>query len=161
VPDAGIGERFIERAYTMTMVEYSAVLEGDAEQVWSVLKKFGEIDKWHPSIVSSEIEGGMPDGRTGCIRRLVLADGAGVRERLLSVDDRGLTLSYRFEEAPLPLDNYVATVRLVALTDCSQTLVTWSASFDLQQPNTAEQYQALIRSLIVEGHKGLQALLIE
>jgi hypothetical protein len=145
----------------MTMVDYSAVLERNAEQVWDVLKKFGEIHKWHPSIVNSEIEGGVPDGLTGCVRRLVLADGTVVRERLLSVDDRGLTLSYRFEEAPLPLDNYVATVRLVALTECSQTLVTWSASFDLQQPNTAEQYQALIRSLIVEGHKGLQALLFQ
>jgi len=145
----------------MTMVDYSAVLERSAEQVWDVLKKFGEIHKWHPSIVNSEIEGGVPDGLTGCVRRLVLADGAVVRERLLSVDDRGLTLSYRFEEAPLPLDNYVATVRLVALTEYSQTLVTWSASFDLQQPNTAEQYQALIRSLIVEGHKGLQALLFQ
>jgi hypothetical protein len=145
----------------MTMVDYSAVLERSAEQVWDVLKKFGEIHKWHPSIVNSEIEGGVPDGLTGCVRRLVLADGTVVRERLLSVDDRGLTLSYRFEEAPLPLDNYVATVRLVALTECSQTLVTWSASFDLQQPNTAEQYQALIRSLIVGGHKGLQALLFQ
>jgi hypothetical protein len=143
------------------MVEYSAVLEGNAEQVWDVLKKFGEIHKWHPSIVNSEIEGGVPDGLTGCVRRLVLADGAVVRERLLSVDDRGLTLSYRFEEAPLPLDNYVATIRLVALTECSQTLVTWSASFDLQQPTTAEHYHALIRSLIVEGHKGLQALLFQ
>ena len=145
----------------MTMVEYSAVLEGNAEQVWSVLKKFGEIRSWHPSIVDSEIEGGLPDGLTGCIRKLVLADGAVVRERLLSVDDRALTLSYQFEEAPLPLDNYVATVRLVALTERSQTLITWVANFDLQEPNTAEHYQALIRGLIVEGHKGLQTLLTQ
>lgn len=143
----------------MTMVDYSAVLDSNAEQVWSVLKKFGEIQKWHPSIVKSAIEGGLPDGLTGCIRTLILADGAVVRERLLSVDDRALTLSYRFEEAPLPLDNYVATVRLVALTEHEQTLVTWSASFDLQEPNTAEHHQALIRSLIVEGHEGLQAML--
>ncbi|KAE9645955.1 SRPBCC family protein [Pseudomonas sp. PB106] len=145
----------------MTMVEHSAVLEGNAEQVWSVLKKFGEIRSWHPSIVDSEIEGGLPDGLTGCIRKLVLADGAVVRERLLSVDDRALTLSYQFEEAPLPLDNYVATVRLVALTEHSQTLITWVANFDLQEPNTAEHYQALIRGLIVEGHNGLQGLLAQ
>ncbi|MGG7671861.1 SRPBCC family protein [Pseudomonas sp. WC2] len=145
----------------MTMVEYSAVLEGNAERVWSVLKKFGEISRWHPSIVTSEIEGGLADGLTGCIRKLVLADGGVVRERLLSVDDRVLALSYRFEEAPLPLDNYVATVRLVALTEHRQTLITWVADFDLQEPNTAEHYQALIRGLIVEGHKGLQTLLTQ
>ena len=143
----------------MPMVEFSAVLDGNAEHVWRVLKKFGEIQKWHPSIVKSVIEGGMPDGLTGCIRTLVLANGAVVRERLLSVDDRTLTLSYRFEEAPLPLDNYVATVGLVALTEHNQTLITWSASFDLQEPNTAEHYQTLIRSLIVDGHNGLQSSL--
>lgn len=145
----------------MPMVEYSAVLEAQAEQVWNVLKQFGEIQKWHPSIAKSDIEDGKPDGLPGCVRRLILADGAVVRERLLSVDDRGLTLSYRFEEAPLPLDNYVATVRLVAVTDTDQTLVTWAASFELREPDTAEHYQASIRSLIVDGHKGLQGLLAQ
>jgi uncharacterized protein YndB with AHSA1/START domain len=141
------------------MVEYSAVLEAQAEQVWNVLKQFGEIQKWHPSIAKSVIEDEMPDGLTGCVRQLSLADGAVVRERLLSVDDRRLTLSYRFEEAPLPLDNYVATVRLVAVSDTNQTLVTWTASFELREPSTAEHYQALIRRMIVDGHKGLQGVL--
>ncbi|QKV64157.1 SRPBCC family protein [Pseudomonas sp. 43A] len=84
-----------------------------------------------------------------------------VRERLLSVDDSALMLSYRFEEAPLPLDNYVASVKLVALTGQDKTLLSWSASFDVREPNDAEHYQALIRSLIVDGHNGLQALLAQ
>ena len=141
------------------MVEYSAVLDSDAQKVWSVLKRFGEIHNWHPSIMESSIEGDQPDGLVGCIRTLTLADGAVVRERLLSVDDRDLRLSYRFEEAPLPLDNYVASVKLVALTGQSKTLVTWSAQFDLQEPDTAEHYQALIQKLIADGHHGLQSML--
>ncbi|MBC8999241.1 SRPBCC family protein [Pseudomonas sp. N40(2020)] len=145
----------------MPMVDFSAVLNSDAQRVWSVVKQFGEIHKWHPSIAESSIEGGGPDGSVACVRKLTLTDGAVVRERLLSVDDRALTLSYCIEEAPLPLDNYVATVRLVAITGQEQTLVTWSACFDLQEPNTAEHYQALIRSLIVDGHKGLQSLLTQ
>ena len=143
----------------MSMVEFSAVLDSDAQQVWGVLKKFGEIRTWHPSIMKSSIEGDQPDGMVGCVRTLTLADGAVVRERLLSVDDRELKLSYRFEEAPLPLDNYVASVKLVALTGQARTLVTWSASFDLQQPNSAEHYQAVIHKLVVDGHHGLQSLL--
>lgn len=145
----------------MPMVEFSAVLDSDAGHAWGVLKKFGEIQKWHPSIVESSIEDKQPDGLVGCIRKLTLADGAIVRERLMSVDDRHLTLSYCFEQAPLPLDNYVATVKLVALTGQSKTFIHWSASFDLQDPSTAEHYQELIRNLIMEGHKGLQSLLIE
>jgi hypothetical protein len=144
----------------MPMVEFSAVLDSDAEHVWSVLKKFGEIQEWHPSIVESSIEDNQPDGLVGCIRKLTLADGAVVRERLLSIDDRNTTLSYRFEESPLPLDNYVATVKLVSLTGQSKTFINWSARFDLQDLNTAEHYQELIRGLIVDGHNSLQLFLI-
>jgi hypothetical protein len=144
----------------MPMIEFSAVLDSDAEHVWSVLKKFGEIQEWHPSIVESSIEDNQPDGLVGCIRKLTLADGAVVRERLLSIDDRNTTLSYRFEESPLPLDNYVATVKLVSLTGQSKTFINWSARFDLQDLNTAEHYQELIRGLIVDGHNSLQLFLI-
>jgi hypothetical protein len=125
-----------------------------------VLKKFGEIQEWHPSIVESSIEDNQPDGLVGCIRKLTLADGGVVRERLLSIDDRNTTLSYRFEESPLPLDNYVATVKLVSLTGQSKTFINWSARFDLQDLNTAEHYQELIRGLIVDGHNSLQLFLI-
>ena len=145
----------------MPMVEFSAVLDSDAEHVWSVLKKFGEIQEWHPSIVESSIEDNQPDGLVGCIRKLTLADGAVVRERLLSIDDRNTTLSYRFEESPLPLDNYVATVKLASLTGQSKTFINWSASFDLQDLNTAAHYQELIRGLIVDGHNSLQLFLIQ
>ena len=124
------------------------------------MKKFGEIQEWHPSIVGSSIEDNQPDGLVGCIRKLTLADGAVVRERLLSIDDRNTTLSYRFEESPLPLDNYVATVKLVSLTGQSKTFINWSARFDLQDLNTAEHYQELIRGLIVDGHNSLQLFLI-
>lgn len=144
----------------MPMVEFSAVLDSDAEHVWSVLKQFGEIQEWHPSIVESSIEDNQPDGLVGCIRKLTLADGAVVRERLLSIDDRNTTLSYRFEESPLPLDNYVATVKLASLTGQSKTFINWSASFDLQDLNTAAHYQELIRGLIVDGHNSLQLFLI-
>ena len=144
----------------MPMVEFSAVLDSDAEHAWSVLKKFGEIQEWHPSIVESSIEDNQPDGLVGCIRKLTLADGAVVRERLLSIDDRNTTLSYRFEESPLPLDNYVATVKLVSLTGQSKTFINWSARFDLQDLNTAAHYQELIRGLIVDGHNSLQLFLI-
>jgi len=143
----------------MSMVEFSAVLDSDIAHVWSVLKRFGEIGKWHPSILESSIEDNQPDGLVGCIRKLTLVDGAVVRERLLSVDDRNTMLSYRFEEAPLPLDNYVATVQLASLTGQSKTFIRWSASFDLQDLTTAEHHESLVRGLIVDGHNSLQSFL--
>jgi hypothetical protein len=145
----------------MPIVEHSAILDSEAGHAWSVLKKFGEIRKWHPAIVESRIEDGQPDGLIGVIRRLTLADGAIVRERLLSVDDPLRTLSYRFEEAPLPLDNYVATVRLAPVTGQAKTFISWSASFELRSPDPDRQYESLIRDLVVTGNDSLQRFLTE
>lgn len=145
----------------MPMVEFSAVIDSEAGCVWSVLKKFGEIHKWHPAITESSIENDQPDGLIGCVRQLKLLDGGIVRERLLSVDDRHRTLSYRFEEAPLPLDNYVGSVKLAPLTGQAKTFIQWSASFELRSPDPAGQYEALILDLIVSGNDSLQRFLSE
>lgn len=143
----------------MPMVEYSAVIDSEAQRVWSVLKQFGEISKWHPAIPESLIEDGQPDGLVGCIRRLTLQDGAILRERLLMVDERHLSFSYRFEEAPLPLDNYVATVKLVPLTGQAKTVVQWTASFETREPDPLGKHVAVVRELIVSGHECLQRYL--
>lgn len=143
----------------MPMVEYNAVIDSDAQRVWSVLKQFGEISKWHPAIPESIIEDDQPDGLVGCIRRLILQGGAVLRERLLMVDERHLTFSYRFEEAPLPLDNYVATVKLVPLTGQAKTVVQWTASFETREPDPRGKHVAAVRELVISGHESLQRYL--
>lgn len=143
----------------MPTAEYSTVIDSDADRAWGVVKQFGAIANWHPAIVHSGIEGDQPDGLPGIVRKLRLQDGGIVRERLLSVDDRSRTLSYRFEEAPLPLDNYVATVRLVPLTGQPRTFIQWQASFEVRSADDAGQYEALIQDLIVTGNDSLQRFL--
>lgn len=145
----------------MPMVEFSDVIDCDADRIWNVLKKFGELYKWHPAIVESGIENGEPDGMVGCVRKLVLQDGAIVRERLLSVDERNMSFSYRFEEAPLPLDNYVAIVKLTPLTGQAKAFINWCASFDVRESDPTGQYQELIRDLVVSGNESLKLYLSE
>ncbi|PHN24764.1 SRPBCC family protein [Pseudomonas sp. ICMP 460] len=143
----------------MAKVEYSAVVDGGAERVWDVLKRFGKISQWHPAIPQSVIEDGQPDGLVGCIRRLTLQDGAILREQLLSVDAVNLQFSYRFVEAPLPVDNYVLSVRLIPLTGEQTTVILWSATFDTREPDPRGQWTSTIESLIVGGHESLQVYL--
>ncbi|ABN60154.1 SRPBCC family protein [Shewanella baltica] len=143
----------------MPMVEYSAVFDGDAERVWSVLKQFGEIHQWHPEIRNSVIEAGLTDGLVGGVRRLELNDGAILRERLLSVDDSLRRLSYCFEESPLPLDNYVASIHVISLTGTKQSVIHWSASFELAEPDPAQLNAKAIQALIIAGHDNLQRFL--
>ncbi|AZF37434.1 hypothetical protein C4J88_2651 [Pseudomonas sp. R4-39-08] len=143
----------------MATVEYRALINGGADRVWDVLKHFGQISQWHPAIAESIIENGQPDGLVGCIRRLTLQDGAVLREKLLSVDEPDLQFSYRFVESPLPVDNYVATVRLIPLTGGDITVVLWSATFDTREPDPQGELTAAIESLIVGGHQSLQVYL--
>ena len=143
----------------MATVEYCALVEHGAADVWSVLKQFGQISTWHPAITLSRIEGDLPDGMVGCMRHLTLENGAILRERLLSVDDSERRLSYRFEESPLPVDNYVATIRLTPVSDQATTLIAWKATFDLREPDPQQQQTAAIHALIVGGHQSLQSYL--
>lgn len=143
----------------MAKVEYRALIDGAADRVWDVLKHFGQISQWHPAIPESIIEDGQPDGLVGCIRRLTLQDGAVLREKLLSVDEPDLQFSYRFVESPLPVDNYVATVRLIPLTGENTTVVLWNATFDTREPDPQGELTTTIESLIVGGHESLQVYL--
>ena len=96
----------------MVLVEYSAGLPWSADQVWKVLRDFGGIAAWHPAIVKSGIESEVGILRVGAVRRLALADGGVLRERLIEFDDGLRALAYVFEESPLPVDGYRAQVRV-------------------------------------------------
>lgn len=140
----------------MAKVKYTAVINENFKPIWAVLKPFGQISKWHSAIAESFIEGDGPEGVVGSIRRLFLSDGGVMREKLLSVDDSNLLFSYRFEDSPLPVDNYVATVRLLPLTGEDKTVIHWSASFDNREPDSQGVQAAKIQSLIVGGHESLK-----
>ena len=80
------------------------------------MKRFGAIADWHSAIAESRIDGDVPDGMPGCVRVLRLADGGTLRERLLAFDDANRSLTYRFDAAQLPVDDYHLTVALAPIT---------------------------------------------
>lgn len=143
----------------MVLVEYSAGLPCSADQAWKVLRDFGGIAAWHPAIVKSDIEGQAGILRVGAVRRLALADGGVLRERLIEFDDGLRALAYVFEESPLPVDGYRAQVRVdevAGLVD--RCVVRWNARFEVRQAGTEAEIQELVRGLIVQGHEGLEGV---
>ena len=145
----------------MTSICYNAVVDADSAQTWTVIKQFGSISLWHTAIQESVIESGGPDGLVGCVRRLTLQGGVLLRERLLAVDDSQLSFTYCFEEAPLPVANYVMKVKLIPLTDQTSTVIQWMARFDLRESDPQGELLESIRALIVGGHNSLGAYLAE
>lgn len=143
----------------MPSVDHAAIIETDAERVWTVLRRFGEIASWHPAITESRIEGTVPDGTPGCVRVLRLADGGGLRERLLAVDEANRSFTYRFDEAQLPVDDYHLTVSLVPITGEPRSFIRWTARFDVQPSHDPTEQIETIRHLVAGGHEALAAFL--
>ena len=95
-----------------------------------MLRDFNGHDRWHPAVERSEIEFGEPADKIGCVRHFRLRDGAVLREQLLSLSDRDMSFRYFIVEAPVPLRNYVAEMRLCAVTSDGSTVCEWRAEFD-------------------------------
>jgi hypothetical protein len=139
----------------MPGIQYNALLEADADRVWSVLKRFGDIASWHPAIAESQLEGALPDGMPGCVRVLRLADGGILRERLLAVDELNRSFTYCFDEAPLPVDDYHLTVTVLAATDTPHSFLCWAVRFDVQPGYDPAGQVAAIQELVCGGHRAL------
>lgn len=131
----------------MPRVVRSSVLDAPVEAVWDVIRDFNGHEDWHPAVGRSVIEDGRRADEVGCVRLFELADGSGeIREQLLALDDRAHAFSYCLLEAPLPLEGYVAHVRLKPVTDGRRTFWEWKSEFDCPP----EREQELTR-LVGEG----------
>jgi len=128
----------------------STILDAPIETVWAAIRDFNGLPSWHPAITRSEIEDGLDSDVVGCVRRFWLADGAMVRERLLSFDDRFTTFSYNFETPAFPVKNYVARVRLLPVTREDRTFAEWEASFD-EAPEDAGKYMEIVSKAVFQG----------
>jgi len=126
-------------------VYVSTVIEVPTEQVWAVLRDFNGHEEWHPAIASSAIERGLPSDAVGCTRRFRLTDGKELSERLLTLSDLEMTLSYCLLDTPVPLFNYVAHVRVSPITDVDHAFCEWESRFD-----TRIGEEAAMRSLVTD-----------
>jgi hypothetical protein len=113
----------------MPTVFVSSVIPATADAVWAVIRDFNALPDWHPGIAESRIEGDRPSDAVGCVRNFQLTDGGTIREQLLALDDRNRTCVYSILDSPLPITDYVATLRLLPVTDGELCYAEWSATF--------------------------------
>ncbi|MEZ5820389.1 MAG: SRPBCC family protein [Xanthobacteraceae bacterium] len=114
----------------MARVYASSVINASAARVWARVRDFNGLSNWHPAIAESRIENGEPADKVGCIRNFSLRNGDRLREQLLGLSDYDMFCTYSILDSPMPLTNYVATLRLTPVTDQDRTFVEWSAEFD-------------------------------
>lgn len=114
----------------MARVYISSVIDVPAAKVWERVRDFNGLPRWHPSIRDSRIENGEPADKVGCIRDFHLQNGERIREQLLGLSDYDMFCTYSILESPMPLTDYVATLRLTPITDGDKCFAEWSAEFE-------------------------------
>jgi NADPH:quinone reductase-like Zn-dependent oxidoreductase/uncharacterized protein YndB with AHSA1/START domain len=137
----------------------SAVIDAPMERVWAVLRDFSSHDRWHPAVARCSMENDAAGDVVGGVRRLSLADGTELREQLLRHSDRERTLTSCILDSPLPLMDYVATMRFKPVTDGDQTFWDWRAQFQAPDNRAAELKDFVGRQIYETGFTGLRAFL--
>jgi len=137
-------------------VYVSSVIPAPAAQVWAVIRDFNGLPAWTPFVAESRIEQNEPADRVGAIRSFRLKDGGRIRERLLALSDYDLSMSYSILESPMGVENYVATLRLIPVTDGNRSFAEWSAEFDCPPARETELVGHIGRNVFQAAFRALQ-----
>lgn len=122
----------------MAKIYISSVVAAPVEKVWQYIRDFNSLPKWFPGVTDSKIEAGMRSDQVGCVRDFGLEGGERMRERLLELSDRDHSCTYTVLQAPMPVSNYIARVRLLPITDGDQTFAEYAVEFDCAQQQESE-----------------------
>lgn len=136
------------------MVEVTAqrTIEAPAQVVWGHLSSFEEIERFVSMIAHSETSG----SGVGAQRVCTTHDGGVLKERLESIDEAGMTLTYSIVSSPMPVTGYVSTmqVRPEGRDRCS---VQWACSFEAA-PEAADELRGMFHGVYTDGLDGLARL---
>ena len=109
----------------MAKINMKTDLNVAPDEVWKLIGGFNALPDWHPAVEKSELE------EEGSMRRLSLAGGGTIVEKLVSVDDKERVYSYLIIDSPLPVTNYEATIRVKDDGE-GNTSVEWSSEFEAE-----------------------------
>jgi hypothetical protein len=109
----------------MSKANVVETIAAPAADVWRTISNFGGIEP-NDMIASCTVAG---EG-VGAVRTIALNGGGEIIERLESLDNKAQTFSYAIiNDSPLPVANYVSTVKVIG-KDANSTTVDWSSTFD-------------------------------
>jgi hypothetical protein len=131
----------------MAKVQKSKAFEVSADDMWLRVGDFHRLQTWLPGI---EKEEKVDDGKG---RKLTLGNGMHMVEQLLDEGEKQYT--YTISEGPLPITNYVSTLRVRSAGDAS-CIVEWESEFDpVGIPD--DQAVAMVEAIYDAGLNGLAA----
>ena len=140
----------------MPRVYASSVIDAPAAKVWEKVRDFNALPRWHPRIRESRIENGEPSDKVGCVRDFRLQNGDRLREKLLGLSDYDMFCTYSILESPMPLSDYIATLRLTPISDGDRTFIEWTAEFDCAAEAAVDLVEGIGNNVFQAGFDALK-----
>ncbi|MFX0200016.1 MAG: SRPBCC family protein [Candidatus Hodarchaeota archaeon] len=136
----------------MTTVSMRTKVNTSAAKLWEIVSDFNGLPKFLAAATKSTMEG----SGVGAFRTLTLADGTQIVEKLESLDEQTKSLSYSIVSGPLPVENYVSTMKVLEISE-NQSEFEWSSSFEPKGVPEAEAKKTFedIYSMGFDGLKNL------
>jgi mxaD protein len=125
-------------------------------KAWETIKDFDGWQNWHSAIGSTDILKGRGNTK-GTVRVLTTKDGAKITEELLSHNEKSKTYQYKFTDSPLPVTNYVSTIKVVKAKEGST--VVWSSTFIAKQGTADDEAKKVIAGIYTAGLDSLKSKL--
>ena len=141
----------------MPHIYVSAVIDAPVAAVWAIIRDFNGLPAWTPFVTESRIEANARADQIGCIRAFRLKDGGHIRERLLAMSDYEFSQTYTILESPMGVEDYIATLRLLPITDGGKSFVEWSADFACPAAREAELVNQIGHNVFLAGLHSLQS----
>lgn len=123
-------------------------------RAWEVIKDFDGWQNWHPAIGSTDILKGKGNTK-GTVRVLNAKDGAKFTEELLSHDDKSMTYQYKITESPLPVTNYISTLKVMRAK--AGSTVVWSSNFMTNRGTADDEVKKAIAGIYTAGLDSLKS----
>ncbi|QAY94439.1 SRPBCC family protein [Methylovirgula ligni] len=127
--------------------EYKAASTHPVDAVWAKVGDFCGIGTWHPAVAKCELSHGNK------IRTLTLKGGGTIVERLVKWDKGHHDYVYRIVSSPLPVKNYISTIKVVA--DGTGSDVIWTGKYKAVKGTSDADAQKVIDGIYKAGADAL------
>jgi len=107
----------------MAKIRNEISINKTAQDVWAIVKKFGENRAWSTMLSDSKLDG---DYRICTFGDSSPAPGAILKEKLLNLDDKLMRLEYSVTEAPFPVEFHNALIEIYP--EEKGTIVSWTTT---------------------------------
>jgi len=140
----------------MTNVSVKNTINVPADEIWKTLSSFRNVEKYIPLIKSSTVEGSGIGAKRTCIIPSESGQEGKIEEEIKSFDDDGKTFSYSITSSPMPLENYLSTVKVKDLGN-GRCEIEWSSTFE-PKGMPEEEVVKMINDIYVTAIDGLKKL---